>query len=520
MKITTLVRLALAGTRTDTLRVLLTGFSAALAALVLLAAFTVLAIPTPPLDPENWTANHSTHYTFNLLIEPGLRPGLAITLLLFSIPVLALAGQCARLGAPARDRRLAAIRLAGATPGQAVAVAATETGLASLLGAAAGLGAYLLGRQLLHRPTADGRLPLPTDVLPAPPVLVAVVLGLPLVAGLAAALLLRRVALTPAGVVRRVRRTGSPGWWPGLLIAIGLGTFAGLEPALRWLGERGASVPGALLALILLVGGLVAMIGVVLGTGWISYTAGRILHRYARRPATLLAARRLTDDPWSGSRVFAALLACVVFGAGAIAARAHFVTSNRADAQRQRMSEIADGVAPGTYAWSNPFYLQTIDLIDVAVLVALVIAAGGLVVMLAEQIVSRRWTYASLVATGVPRGVIGRAILWQAVTPMLPAILVALAVGSALSRGYLGDVQSGGGSTEFCDADAAVCADPVARQPYLRIVEDPVVWHAVDLAIGRLAVFGAGAFGAVLVTVAIGLLFLRPSTAVEELRVA
>jgi hypothetical protein len=514
MKITTLVRLALAGTRTDTLRVLLTGFSAALAALVLLAAFTVLAIPTPPFDPENWTANHSTHYTNNLLIEPGLRPGLAITLLLFSIPVLALAGQCARLGAPARDRRLAAIRLAGATPGQAVAVAATETGLASLLGALAGLGGYLLGRQVLHRPTADGRLPLPTDVLPATPVLVAVVLGLPLVAGLAAALLLRRVALTPAGMVRRVRRTGSPGWWPGLLIAIGLGTFAGLEPLLRWLDARGTSVPSAALALILLVGGLVAMIGVVLGTGWISYTAGRILHRFARRPATLLAARRLTDDPWSGSRVFAALLACVVFGAGAIAARAYFVTLDRAESQPR--SELTDGV----YTISNPFYLQTIDLIDTAVLVALVIAAGGLVVMLAEQIVSRRWTYAALVATGVPRSVIGRAILWQAVTPMLPAILVALAVGSALSRGYLGDVHTGGGSSEFCDADAAVCADPVARQPYLRLVEYPEAWHAVDISVGRLAMFGAGAFGAVLVTVAIGLLFLRPSTAVEELRVA
>jgi hypothetical protein len=151
----TLLRLALAGTRTDTLRVALTAVSATLATLAVLAAVTVLSIP-----------GAATRYRSNLLAEPGLRPGLAIALVLLTIPVLALAAQSGRLGAPARDRRLAAIRLAGATPRQTVAVVITETGLANVIGVTAGYAVYLGGRPLLHRPDAAGRLALPPTCCP------------------------------------------------------------------------------------------------------------------------------------------------------------------------------------------------------------------------------------------------------------------------------------------------------------------------------------------------------------------
>lgn len=124
MKPGTLVRLALAGTRSDTVRVALTGLAAGLATLAYLAALTVIAIPT-----VNGGGRVSPQYRPALIAEAGLRPGVVIVLVLLTVPVLALAGQCALLGAPSRDRRLSAIRLAGASPGQAVAIAATETGL-------------------------------------------------------------------------------------------------------------------------------------------------------------------------------------------------------------------------------------------------------------------------------------------------------------------------------------------------------------------------------------------------------
>ncbi|HEX5596443.1 MAG TPA: FtsX-like permease family protein [Micromonosporaceae bacterium] len=518
MKPSTLVRLALAGTRTDTLRVLLTGMSAALAALAILAALTVLAIPAPPADEHGWVA-YSEHYTNALLREPGLRPGVAFALVLLTIPVLALAGQCARLGAPARDRRLAALRLAGAAPRQTVAIAAAETGLASLLGSTLGLGIYLFGRQLLHRPNAEGQLPLPTDVLPPAGALAAVVLGLPLLAALVAVIMMRRVVITPFGVVRRQRRERAPRPWPGVLIALGVAAIVAIQPLMLWYASSDQEMPGGLLLVLLFGGGLLAALGVVLGTGWISYTVGRVLHRFARRPAALLSARRLMADPWTSSRTLAALLVCVLFGAGAAGFRSWFVTQAEVEQSHARLAAVAMAEEYHESPVDN-FYLHTMDLVDIAVIVALVIAVGGLMVTLAEGIVARRRAYAALVATGVPRPVLGRAVLWQSLAPAVPAVLLALAVGVLLARGFLGDeVRSSSTGFEICEAGPELCDNPITREQYARLVEVPAVTRTLPVPFDDLALFGAGALAAVLVTVGIGLLFLRSSTALEELRV-
>ncbi|MEU3452569.1 FtsX-like permease family protein [Micromonospora sp. NPDC006766] len=505
MKPIVVLRLALAGTRTDTARVVLTALSAALATLAALAALTVLAIPTPPATDDNG-GRWSQQYANQLLVEPGLRGGTAFALLLLAIPVLGLAGQCARIGAPARDRRLASFRLAGATPGQVTRVATAETGVATLFGTLAGLALYLVGHQLLHRPDAQGRLPLPTDVYPSTVGMVALVLGLPVVAALATALMLRRVTTTPFGVMWKVRTRG-PWPWPGLLIILGLAAFAAIRPVAFWYDRRHAELPPGLVPALLVGGGLAAMIGVVTGTGWISHTAGRLLHRYARRPAALLAARRLTADPWAGSRTFAALLAALIFGAGAAGFRAYFLATVELDA-RTGSERVA----------SDDFYLGTMDLIDLAVAVGMTIAAGGLLVALVEGVTARRRQYAALVATGVPRGTLGRSILWQSLAPAVPAIAVALTVGLLLVRGALGSPRSGGFSQETCDADAALCADPATAAPYVRTEWVPEITVVPGVPVEQLAWLAAGALVAVLATVVVGLLVLRSSTAVEELR--
>lgn len=523
MRPATLVRLALAGSRTDTVRVALTAASAALATIAILSALTVLSI-RPPVRAGStcegtegavcYSDTWSTQYTNNLLIEPGLRPGVAFALLLLCIPVLALAGQCARLGAPSRDRRLAAIRLAGAAPRQAVAIAAVETGLASALGSVLGLAAYLAGRSVLHQPTVDGRLPLPTDVRPATWLLALVVAGLPLLATAAAALLLRRVAFTPFGVARQTR-TARPRPWPGVLIGLGVAAIAAITPLARSYHNSGQEIPQWMMPSLLVGGGLSATLGVIFGTAWISHATGRVLHRLARRPAPLLAARRLLADPWTGSRTFAALLACVVFGAGAAGFRAWFRTRAEVAAESQRAYDAARG-RTGRVREGDDFYLRSLDLVDTAVLVGTAIAAAGLLVFLVEAIVSRRRALAALVATGVPRGVLARATGWQVVAPMAPAILLAVAVGAALPRGLVREERRDGYTQEVCTADWELCEE--AGSPYLRTVEFPEIVRAVPIPYGDLAVVGGVALAAVLVMTATGLLFLRPSTDVTELR--
>ncbi|MEU5674736.1 FtsX-like permease family protein [Micromonospora sp. NPDC047753] len=504
MRPTTLLRLALAGTRTDTARVVLTALSALLATLAGLAALTVLAIEKPAGDA--WEQSEQYHNA--LLREPGLRGGTAFALLMLMVPVLALAGQCARLGAPARDRRLAALRLAGATPGQVTRLVVLETGVAALLGTLVGLGVHLVGRDLLHRPDAQGRLALPTDVLPSTGGLVGVVLGLPVVAALATALMLRTVTTSPLGLSRKAVRERGPGPWAGLLIGFGVVSFALIRPIVYRVAD--VQMADRLVPLLFVVGALAAMIGVVIGTGWLSYHCGRLLRRHARRPAALLAAGRLMADPWAGSRTFAALLAALIFGAGAAAQRAYFATKDQIEREQSRLAG-ADGGA-------NPFYLSTMDLVDGAIAVAILIATGGLIVALVEGIVARRRAYAALVATGVPRATLGRSVAWQALVPAVPAILLALTVGTLLGRGLVADVSEGGGSTLICDAPAALCDDPATRDQYSRIVYYPAVQRAVPVPLEHLAWLGAGALAAVLVTVGVGLLFLRASTALDELR--
>ncbi|GAB3056627.1 FtsX-like permease family protein [Micromonospora schwarzwaldensis] len=496
----TLLRLALAGTRTDGARVALTALSAALATLVGLAALTVLAVAKPPGDE----GTQSEQYTNALLREPGLRPGVAFALLLLCVPVLGLAGQCARLGAPGRDRRLAALRLAGATPGQVTGLAAAETGVASLLGTVTGLAVFLAGRRLLHRPDADGRLPLPTDVHPAPAVVVAVVVGLPLVAALVSALLLRRVTTTPFGVVRRVR-TRAPWPWPGLLLLVALATFAAIRPLRLWYERHDVVEADMLVPTLVVTGSLIAMIGVVSGTGWISYTTGRLLHRYGRGPAALLAARRLTADPWAGSRTFAALLAALIFGAGAAGVRADF----------QAEAELARRTGDGL---SDPdFYLGAMDLVDLAVVMAVVIACGGLLVAVVEGITSRRRAYAAQVATGVPRATIGRSLLWASLAPAVPAVGLALTVGFLLVRGTLPAPRGGGFEQSVCDAGTQACGTN-GSEPRTGWV--PEVTVTPDVPWEQLAWFAAGGLAAVLLTVVAGLFLLRSATSVEELRTA
>ncbi|MEH0845132.1 FtsX-like permease family protein [Micromonospora sp. CPCC 205711] len=211
----------------------------------------------------------------------------------------------------------------------------------------------------------------------------------------------------------------------------------------------------------------------------------------------------------SGCGALAALLAAVIVGGGAAGLRASY----SAHAEVDRLT--GQGLAGGD------FYLRTIGLVDLAVYVAMVIAAGGLIVALVEGIVARRRSYAALVATGVPRGTLGRSIAWQALTPAVPAVGLALIVGLLLSRGIGGRPATGGGSmTQVCDGPGALCDDPATRAQHLKTVWVPEVTVTPGVPVEQLAWVAGAALAAVLVTVGVGPLFLRASTAVEELRTA
>ncbi|MFI5839533.1 FtsX-like permease family protein [Catenuloplanes sp. NPDC051500] len=505
------VRLALAGTRTDTLRVALTGVSAALASVAVLSAATVLSI----------RGGDAPWYQSDLLQQPGLRPGVAIALLLLCVPVLALAAQCTRLGAPARDRRLAAIRLAGATPAQTLAVVTVEAGLATLIGTLAGLGLFFGGRVVLDRRNAAGELWLPTDVLPPVWVVTAVGLALPAIAMLLGALLLRRVRVTPFGVARQSDRLRTPRTWPALLLVIGVGVAAASGPLASTL-DRGVvgRIPAQVILPVLFAVSVGLAVGVIAGTSSISYVVGIVLRRWGRTPAMLLAGSRLMTDPWSGSRVLAALLAAVLVGGVSIGVRAQFAAQYAADVEADRLWMAAVGETMMADPAANDFYMNAMDLVNLAIAMAVGIAAVALLVAAGESLVSRRRAYASLVASGVPRGVIGRSVVWQLFAPAVPSVLISAVVGWLMTRSTGNTVTSGGTNGTICLTEGPVCSDPVLGAPYLREVDLDLIVHAVPVPVEGLLLLTGGALLAVLATVAVSMFFLRASTAADELRAA
>ena len=201
-------------------------------------------------------------------------------------PVLVFIGSTARVGARRREARLAAMRLVGATPGQVRVAVAVEAVVAGALGAGVGIVLALGLRTLL----ASRGLLFASDYAVPAGIVALVVAVVPLLAGVSAVVAMRRVELTPLGVIGRgpVRPVSRARWLPlaagWALIAIGI-----VLPS-----------PGA--PIVTTLGSVLVLVGLVrVGPHVLQQLAG-VLGRVVRRPGALLAGRRLEADPRAGFR--------------------------------------------------------------------------------------------------------------------------------------------------------------------------------------------------------------------------
>ncbi len=474
-----LLRLALSGGRSDRLRIALTAVGSAATTLLLLTAASVVCISTG-----------DGPYRLAVLDQPGLRPGVIIALLLLTAPLAIFMGLCTRVGAPARDRRLAMFRMAGATPAEVTRIAALETGLAALLGSLFGVAAFAVGRLLLDRTTmgtfmviaADGskrsdigivRL-LPTDVDVPFPVIVAVAALVTIGATVASAVALRRVRISAFGMTRSVP-TNPPTKTAALLFVVGSGGLVGLGVVSR---SSASSLP----VLVGLSFALFAMcvVGLLMGSASLSASVGRLVAPRVSRPDLLIAGRRMIDAPYTASRAAASVVLAVLVGGAVLGTRANFLASQDP---------------------SDTFYADTFDLLSIVLGAAIVLSAANLVITTSEAIVERRRTLAALVAGGTPRAVLARAAIMESLVPLVPSVALASAAGLLAARSFFGttverlasfDVDGG---NEFATVDV------------------PVPWT-------QLVVLGGGAIAISVLATTISLVFLRASTRPSEIRAA
>jgi hypothetical protein len=240
---------------------------------------------------------------------PAANSGTAITAVLGIValallfPVLIFISTATRLAAARREQRFAAMRLAGATPWQVSGVAAVESAAAALAGTAAGFGLFYAFRGLLARIPFTGQPFFPADLSLSPVTIAVVALGIPAAAAAVSWAALRRVRISPLGTARRAlaRR---PGAWRTIPLLAGIALLAYFAAV-----GHPASLNGQLLAY--LGGGALTVAGLILAGPWLTMAVSALLSRRASRPAGLLAARRLADDPSAGFRAISGLILAV-----------------------------------------------------------------------------------------------------------------------------------------------------------------------------------------------------------------
>jgi hypothetical protein len=205
-------------------------------------------------------------------------------------PVAVFVAMATRLSAARRERRLAVLRLVGATPWQVTMLAAVESLVATIPGALGGIVLFLALRPLVAQVPLGGAAWFAESITPPPAPALAMLLAVPVIGVAAAVLAIRRLVVTPLGVHRQVR--------PGPLrrlrlvpLLVCLAAF-GVAVVLFANGLRGSWVP-AIVGLPFL--GIV--IGIAYAGPWVTAAIGAVLVRVARGPATLLAGRRLLEEP-------------------------------------------------------------------------------------------------------------------------------------------------------------------------------------------------------------------------------
>jgi len=225
---------------------------------------------------------------------------LSVVALAVLAPVLIFIAAATRLSAARREERFAAIRLAGATRKQVSVLAATESTVAGILGVAAGFGIFFLlripvaGIPFIGQPFFPGELTLSLrDVL-------VVAVGVPVAAAVAARLALRRVRISPLGVARRATPNPPRAWRVVPLLA-------GLAELGFWaVHGHPASIPGQIQAFVSSFA--LIIVGLFIAGPWLTMAAARVMSRWTSRPSTLIAARRLADDPRAAFRAVSGLI--------------------------------------------------------------------------------------------------------------------------------------------------------------------------------------------------------------------
>jgi hypothetical protein len=231
------------------------------------------------------------------------RDAFVIGAIAFVFPILILVGTATRLAAARREERYAALRLVGATSRQISVISSVDAVASALLGTILGIGIFAALRPALADTAITSARYFYNEVTPTAAGYLAVLIAVPVTSAVASLLSLRRVRISPLGVIRRVMPP-VPTVWRILPLLAGVGLFiAGLGLTTKQsIGKP--LFPGLILILI----------GLVVGGPWLTAQAARLVGRLTPGTSSLLAVRRLADNPKAAFRSVSGLVLAVFLG--------------------------------------------------------------------------------------------------------------------------------------------------------------------------------------------------------------
>ena len=226
-------------------------------------------------------------------------------------PLLILVNTATRLAAARREERFAAMRLVGATGRQVNVVATVESAVSAVFGTLLGIGGFLAVRPALAQISFSGARFFDATVTPTAAGYLGMLVVVPVVATLSSLWSLRRVRISPLGVSRKVTPP-PPRAWRAIPLLVGIPLF--VIPLLGDTDLKSQTLKTSPTTPLLYVGTFLIMAGLVLGGSWLTMQVARGLARISRGASSLLAARRLADNPKNAFRAVSGLVLAVFVG--------------------------------------------------------------------------------------------------------------------------------------------------------------------------------------------------------------
>lgn len=196
------------------------------------------------------------------------------------------------LAASRRDARLSALRLAGATTAQVVKLTALDAAIQALFGAGIGIVGYCAVMPLIMLLKFQNRHFMFQELWVGLPVLVGVLAGVTVLALVSSLITLRRVAITPLGVMSRAAQP-LPATWRVLIFLVVMAGLCLLLNNVSMFAGLGENAVFVLVFGAFFVG--FTMVNVV-GT-WVIAKRAKARARRPKDAATMIAMRRILDNP-------------------------------------------------------------------------------------------------------------------------------------------------------------------------------------------------------------------------------